>query len=139
MMAFVYALGAMLLNRFCARYMLLLFVNGAETAVLSLGVRFLHTAMWFYPILVLIFVLRNALQGMGFSVHAMIAGAFELVARGVMGYAFVRKFGFSAACFANPIAWAAADVFLVPMYLYVMHKFRSDAQYLQRRTRKAFE
>lgn len=138
-MAFVYAAVSMLLNFFCAKYMLLLFVKSSETAVLSLGVRFLHTAMWFYPILVLIFVLRNALQGMGFSVHAMIAGAFELVARGVMGYAFVRRFGFSAACFANPIAWIAADVFLIPMYVYVMHRFKTDAGFLRLRMKKAFE
>ena len=138
-MAFIYAAVAMLINRFGAKWMLLLFVKGEETAVLSLGVRFLHTAMWFYPILVIIFLLRNALQGMGFSIHAMIAGAFELVARGVMGYVFVRRFGFSAACFANPIAWIAADVFLIPMYLYVMHRFHTDAAYLQHRTKKAFE
>ena len=139
MMAFLYAACAMLLNRFCAKYMLLLFVKADETAVLSLGVRFLHTAMWFYPILVIIFVLRNALQGMGFSFHAMTAGAFELAARGIMGYVFVRRFGFSAACFANPVAWFAADVFLVPMYVYVMHRFRTDSRFLQQRTKKAFE
>ena len=95
--------------------------------------------MWFYPILVIIFLLRNALQGMGFSVHAMIAGAFELVARSVMGYVFVRKFGYSAACFANPVAWIAADVFLIPMYIYVMRRFKTDQAYLQYRTKKAFE
>ena len=81
----------------------------------------------------MIFVLRNALQGMGMSIHAMIAGAFELVARGVMGYVFVRRFGFAAACFANPVAWIAADVFLVPMYVYVMRRFCKDAAYLQTR------
>ena len=138
-MAFIYAAVAMLINRFGARLMLLLFIKGEETTVLSLGVRFLHVAMWFYPILVIIFLLRNALQGMGFSVHAMIAGAFELVARSVMGYVFVRKFGYSADCFANPVAWIAADVFLIPMYIYVMRRFKTDQAYLQYRTKKAFE
>ena len=138
-MAFLYAGIAMLVNRFAARYMLLLFVSSAETAVLQLGIHFLHTAMWFYPILVVIFVLRNALQGMGFSVHAMIAGAFELVARGVMGYVFVRTFGFSAACYANPVAWIAADVFLIPMTVYVLHRFKTDPHYLTIRTEKAYE
>lgn len=138
-MAFVYAAVAMLLNRFAARWMLLLFVKADETEVLSLGVRFLHVSMWFYPILVIIFVLRNTLQGMGFSIHAMTAGAFELVARGVMGYVFVHRYGFRAACFANPVAWAAADVFLIPMFVYVMHRFKTDPDYLLFRTKKAFE
>lgn len=139
LMAMVYAAAAMLLNRFGARLMLILFVKGDEAAVLSLGERFLHVAMWFYPILVIIFLLRNALQGMGFSIHAMTAGAFELAARGVMGYIFVRRFGFSAACLANPVAWMAADVFLIPMYLYVMHRFRTDEKYLRHRTEIAYE
>lgn len=137
-MAFVYAAAAMALNRFASRYMLMLFVSRSETSVLQLGEYFLHKAMWFYPILVIIFVLRNILQGMGFSIHAMTAGAFELVARGTMGYAFVRRFGFDAACYANPVAWCAADVFLIPMTIYVLHKFKTDPTYLQKRTKKAY-
>ena len=138
-MAFIYAAVAMLINRFLTRYMLMLFVKGTETAVLQYGTRYLHTAMWFYPILVVIFVLRNSLQGMGFSIHAMLAGAFELAARGIMGYAFVRRFGFDAACFANPVAWAAADVFLIPMTVYVLRRFKKDPTYLKQRTEIAYE
>ena len=139
MIAFVYAAAAMTLNWFASRYMLMLFVSRSETEVLRLGVYFIHKAMWFYPILVIIFVLRNILQGMGFSIHAMTAGVFELAARGVMGYVFVRRFGFEAACYANPVAWCAADVFLIPMTVYVMHRFRTDPTYLQKRTKKAYE
>ena len=138
LMAFVYAGAAMLLNRFISRYMLMFFVSRSETSVLDLGEVFLHKAMWFYPILVIIFVLRNILQGMGFSIQAMTAGAFELVARGVMGYVFVSRFGFNAACFANPVAWCAADVFLIPMTAYVLHKFKTDPTYLQKRTKKSY-
>ncbi|MBQ7547034.1 MAG: MATE family efflux transporter [Clostridia bacterium] len=139
LMAFVYAVCAMVLNYFASRYMLMLFVSRSETSVLRFGEIFLHKAMWFYPILVIIFVLRNILQGMGFSVQAMTAGVFELVARGVMGYGFVRRFGFDAACFANPVAWCAADVFLIPMTIYVLHRFKTDPTYLNKRTKKAYE
>ena len=49
----------------------------------------------------------------------MLAGAFELVARAVMGFAVIPRYGFAAVCFANQSAWLSAFVFLVPTYLIV--------------------
>ena len=136
--AFVYAVVGFCINRFFAKYMLLLFVRASEAEVLQLGVRFLYTASWFYPILVVIFVLRNALQGLGFSIPAMAAGVFELAARGIMGFVFVRRFGFDAACFANPVAWCSANVLLIPVYAVVLHRLRTDENYLKKRTERAY-
>lgn len=138
LLALVYAAAAILLNRFGSRYVLLLFVRGSETNVLSLAQQFLTVCSRYYAVLVILFSLRYALQGMGFSIPAMIAGVFELAARGVMGYVFVRMYAYPAVCIANPVAWMAADVFLIPMYLFVMHKFRTDESYLQERMRKAY-
>ena len=138
LLAFLYSIAAILINRFLSRYILLLFVSKTETAVLSLGQQFLTVNSRFYMVLVIIFVVRNALQGMGFSIPAMTAGFFELVSRGVMGFVFVRMFGYPAVCIANPVAWASADLLLVPMYIFVMHKFKTEAVYLDKRTRKAY-
>ena len=138
LLAFIYSLIAILVNRFLSRYILLLFVSRQETQVLSLGTRFLTMNSYFYSILVIIFVLRNALQGMGFSIPAMAAGFCELLARGIMGYVFVRLFAYPAVCIANPVAWAAADLLLIPMYIYVLHKFKTDPAYLEKRTKKAY-
>ena len=45
-----------------------------------------------------------------------------MAARGLVGLAFVPVFGYAAACFASPVAWICADIFLIPAYLYVMKK-----------------
>ena len=52
--------------------------------------------------------------GMGFSQLAILAGVLEMAARTVMGQVFVPLFGFTAACFASPVAWISADLFLIP-------------------------
>jgi Na+-driven multidrug efflux pump len=78
----------------------------------------------FYFILSVLFLLRNSLQGLGYSAVAMFAGFFELAARAVMGFGFVNSIGYSAACIANPVAWIAADVFLIPAYFVVMKKIK---------------
>ena len=138
-MGFVYSVIGALIARYLGKYVMLLFVSSSETAVLDYGMQFLRTCSWLYPVLVVIFVFRNALQGMGFSIPAMTAGVFELVARGVMGFVFVRRFGYGAVCLANPVAWFAADLLLVPMYFVVMRRFKKNADYLRKRTQKAYE
>ena len=39
-----------------------------------------------------------------------------------MGLFLVPAFGFAAVCFANPMAWVAADLFLIPAYLHYTKK-----------------
>ena len=119
-----YSVVAFFIARYLGTYMGLLFIDGSEVAVLELSQRFLDTCAWFYPILTLIFIYRNALQGLGHGTTAMFAGFFELAARGGVGFGFVLKYGFAAACFANPVAWFAADLLLVPAYFVVMKKLK---------------
>ncbi len=108
---------------FGSRYVALLYIKPYETAILENITYYLRICGIFYPPLALIFVFRNAIQGMGYSVPAMAAGLFELAARAIVALGFVRSVGFTAAAIANPMAWIAADIFLIPMYLYVIRKF----------------
>ena len=69
------------------------------------------------------------IQGLGFSKFAVIAGVCEMIARGIVGVFLVPVFGFTAACLASPLAWIAADIFLIPAYLSVMKKLRKMFQH----------
>ncbi len=71
---------------------------------------------FFFP-LALVNILRFSIQGMGFSILAILAGVLEMIARTVVGYFFVPTVGFTAACFASPAAWICADLFLIPACL----------------------
>jgi Na+-driven multidrug efflux pump len=76
----------------------------------------------FYWTLGILFVYRNAVQGLGYGVPAMAAGLFELVARAAIGIIAVPIWGFNAACFAGPLAWIGADILLIPVFYIVIHK-----------------
>ena len=52
----------------------------------------------------------------------MVAGVFEMLARGIFGVCLVPYFGFDAVCFANPAAWIMADLFLFPAYFSCIKK-----------------
>lgn len=96
----------------------LLFINGKETAILNNISYYLNANSAFYMLLGILFVLRNTLQGLGYSFLAMFGGVCELVARAIVAFGFVGIFGFGAICFANPLAWLFADFLFVGGYLY---------------------
>ena len=123
-LAFGYAAIGFCVARFLGPYLSLLFIDGSETEIIALAQQYINAGSYFYLILSLLFVLRNALQGLGYSLTAMTAGVFELIARGVMGFGFVNTIGYAAACVANPVAWIAADVFLIPAYIIVSRKVK---------------
>ena len=118
----IYSVIATIVVYVAGRYLLLLFLNADETAILDNAYTFIRINALFFIFLALVNIVRFLIQGMGYSKLAVFAGAFEMLARGLMGFALVPYFGFRAVCFANPLAWVFADAFLIPAYIHVRKK-----------------
>lgn len=86
------------------------------------GRQFLLCQFGMYFFLGLIYVYRNALQGMGKSAVTTFAGALELLGRALTAFVLVEIWGFDGFCFSNAVAWIAADIFLLAVYYCTMHK-----------------
>lgn len=110
---------------FFGRDLILLFVSAKEAAVIAQAKQFLITNAAFYLMLALVNIVRFLIQGMGFSGFAVFAGVFEMVARTLIGLVFVPIFGFTAACFASPLAWIFADCFLIPAFFHCRKKLQN--------------
>ena len=134
-MGSVYSIIALILTYLFSNQIALLFVDQAETAIMSDIRMFLIGNGLFYIPLTLVNTIRYLIQGMGFSKFALLAGVFEMVARAVAGFMLVPKFGFIAACLASPLAWIMADLFLVPAYFYAVKKMSKTFK----RTEAAFQ
>lgn len=106
----------------------LLFVKRDEVEVLRNARQFLFINSMFYFPLSLVNIVRFMIQGLGFTKFAILAGVCEMIARSVVGFYLVPAFGFIAICFANPIAWIAADLFLIPAYKFVIKKLSTSNQ-----------
>jgi Na+-driven multidrug efflux pump len=106
------------------RYLIYLFVSADETVVIAQAHHFLIINASFYIALAFVNIVRFMIQGMGFSGFAVFAGVFEMVARTLVGLFLVPKFGFTAACFASPLAWIFADAFLIPAFYLCLRKLR---------------
>lgn len=101
-----------------------LFVDTPDPEMLSNAGKFLIISSASYILLALVNIIRFMIQGMGFSGFAILAGVFEMVARTLAGVFLVPKFGFTGACFASPLAWIFADIFLIPAYIHVCRKLK---------------
>ena len=112
----LYSAFAFLVNFTAGTAIATLFVSASEVEILRDVHRYLTVNSAFYPMLSVIFIFRNGLQGMGFSRQAMGAGLAELIARALVAFGLVGRLGFTAVCFANPVAWLFADSLLLWLY-----------------------
>lgn len=122
LIGFLYSLAACAVLVFFGDTIALLFLDADETAILSRVHLYVTVNSAFYMALTLVNVVRFCIQGMGFSVFAILAGVCEMIARTIMGFGLVPMLGFKAVCFANPLAWIMADAFLIPAYFICRRK-----------------
>ena len=123
----LYFLLALLLVYFFGEPFLMLFLDSSAPnleEILRLGHQQLMYSTVFLIPLLCVNLFRFSIQGMGYSNAAMIAGVLELVGRAALAMALVPVLGFTAVCLANPAAWILADLFLIPMYFYGLHKLK---------------
>lgn len=122
----IYAVVILVVLILFGQHLATLFVDAGETEIIADAYQMLVTNAAFYIPLVGIYVFRLVIQGVGYSKVALFAGVAEMAARTVVGLVFVPLFGFTAACFASPIAWICADCFLIPAYFMVLKRLPDD-------------
>ena len=103
----------------------LLFVNTTEKEVLAFVRQFMHTTSYFYPALAILGSYRFAVQGVGYSKLAMLAGMLEMIARTFMSVVMIPRFRFTAVSFTDQTAWISAAIFsTVAFYVIYNNKIK---------------
>lgn len=122
-----YCVLAFLAIQLFGRQLVSLFIDPASgdvDTVVRMAIQFLTVNSALYIPLLFVNIVRFSIQGLGYTMVAMIAGLMELIGRAVVAMGLVPFFGFDAACWANPIAWLLADAFLFPCYFLCMKRLR---------------
>ena len=104
--------------------MMRLFVDSGETAVVDNAAMLMRIANCFYAALGVLTICRYSIQGLGYSNLSMLSGVMEMVARCGVSLWVVPTFGFLGVCYGDPLAWLAADLFLVPALWWVCRRVR---------------
>jgi hypothetical protein len=58
----------------------------------------------------------------------MLSGVMEMIARCAVSLWLVPAFRFLGVCYGDPVAWVAADLFLVPAMLLLYRRLRRRQQ-----------
>lgn len=99
-----------------ADYMMQLFVESGEEAVVANAAKLMRISCYFYPALGMLTILRYSIQGLGYSNLSMLSGVMEMIARCGVSLWLVPAFAFTGVCFGDPVAWVCADLFLFPAF-----------------------
>lgn len=114
---------------FGGKYFMSLFIENPSDEILRYGQLVFNYSAYFFVPLGLIFIYRNALQGMGQSFIPMMAGVFELIARAIVAFTLPKFIGFTGICLADPCAWLAASIPLGIVYYKKIKEITKDKDY----------
>ena len=128
MIGLVYSVLAFVTLFFFSPKIALLFLDAKEMAILDNVRLMLLITSAFYMTLALVNILRFTIQGLGYSRLAVLAGVCEMAARALVGAFLVPVAGYTGVCFASPVAWIFADLFLIPAYVCIMKRLARDAK-----------
>ena len=123
-MMVIYTAVTFLILMLGAKSFSLIFVDPSEIEILEKTELFLHISVSFFPMLGLLCILRYTIQGVGYTNLAMFSGVSEMIARILVSIYAVPAFGFIAVCYGDPMAWIAADLFLIPAFIYVYRRLK---------------
>lgn len=121
-MGFAVSVLCFVLAIFFGKQLTMLFVDASETTIISYSYQFLLYCTGGYCLLTLVNTVRFTIQGMGFSVFAILSGIMEMIARILAATVVVQMIGFAGTCLAHPMTWLFADVFLIPAFFWCRKK-----------------
>ncbi len=92
----------------------------SEAALLS--IQYLGTISLLFCFHGTLMVMRNTLQGVGCSIHAVFSGVGELIGRALCGFLAVSTMSFTWICIASPVAWVFALSYCTLMVIIFLRK-----------------
>lgn len=116
---------------FFGKYFIELFISGDQENVIGYAQQYLNIIAIFFPILSLLFIYRNTLQGIGHAFVPMMAGAAELLARFVVAFTLPVLLGYTGICLASPLAWIAATIPLSITYFKRINEMLNEKKFDQ--------
>ena len=104
------------------------FSTNMSPEIMTAAKRYILAIAQCYSLVAILFVMRNTLQGLGFTYANSIAGIGEFFGRLSIAFILTPALGFDAVCYAGPAAWLLADIPLIIIYLFKHRKFKRLAE-----------
>ena len=99
-------------------------ISGDVSEIYMASTQYLYISALFFPFLFLLFIYRNALQGVGQTFMPLMAGVTELVIRVVASLILPNYFGYNGIILVDVLAWVGACLLLFVSYRIQMPRGR---------------
>lgn len=99
-----------------------LFLGAVESEVLRLIGVYIWCSSLFFPLLSMIAIYRNALQGIGYAFVPLMAAVIELVMRSIGAPIMGVRWGYIGVCGSNQLAWCGGAILLIPFYFWAIRR-----------------
>lgn len=116
--------------RFFGVDMISLFIENKDINIIIIGQKYLLLSSFFYFFLVCIFIVRNAIQGMGKTFVPVLSSCIELVVRIIIAIYLSKKIGYIGLFWSGPIAWMLGALTVVIGYFVIIAGL--DAKFLRK-------
>lgn len=100
----------------CRNFVTPLFVNQPTAEIALYANQYFWAVAPFYLLLGFLMVYRSAVQSMGNTLAPFLACVIQLIVRVGVTIIFSHQIGYIGICFASPISWFLAGLFLIPFY-----------------------
>lgn len=118
-----YCVAAWVVIFFVKPYAVGLVLGDADPAVTAGAIQYLAIMSLLFCFHGLLMIFRNTLQGLGYSVQAIISGVGELIGRSLGGLLAVKTgLGYVGICLSNPFAWGLAMLYCMFMVRRVLKR-----------------
>ena len=123
MIQLTYCVAAWVVTFFVKPYAVGLVLGDADPAVTAGAIQYLAIMSMLFCFHGLLMIFRNTLQGLGYSVQAIISGVGELIGRSLGGLLAVKTgLGYVGICLSNPFAWGLAMLYCMFMVRRVLKR-----------------
>ena len=118
-----YCVAAWVVIFFVKPYAVGLVLGDADPAVTAGAIQYLAIMSMLFCFHGLLMIFRNTLQGLGYSVQAIISGVGELIGRSLGGLLAVKTgLGYVGICLSNPFAWGLAMFYCLFMVCRILRR-----------------
>ena len=123
MIQLTYCVAAWVVIFFVKPYAVGLVLGDADPAVTAGAIQYLAIMSLLFCFHGLLMIFRNTLQGLGYSMQAIISGVGELIGRSLGGLLAVKTgLGYVGICLSNPFAWGLAMLYCMFMVRRVLKR-----------------
>ena len=106
-------------------------ISGDLSEIYAASTQYLYISALFFPFLFVLFIYRNALQGVGKTFMPLMAGVTELLIRVVASLVLPKYFGYQGVILVDVLAWIGACTLLfisyriqMPNWDHTLHQYK---------------